>query len=303
MKKGRILFGVGFFLLTLTAFSQDYTFKVLANKGANEYKTGDLWQSVKTGASLKSGDELKISENAYLGLVHASGKPLELKQAGSYKVADLAAKVSGGSSVLNKYTDFILSSNSAEAKKNRLSATGAVHRGEPTMVNVYLPPPQSASIFNNSMIVRWEAPKSGGPYIVTLKNIFEEDLAKFETPETSLKVDLSDPKLSAESAFLVEISSKADAKTKSEGKVVKKLSPAELDRVKKAFASDVSVEAKEETPMSKIYMASFYEQNGLLIDALTAYEDAIRLAPDVDSFREYRDEFLYRNKLAPAPKQ
>ena len=50
-------------------------------------------QSLKTGASLKSGDELKVSENAYLGLVHVSGKPLELKTAGSYKVADLAAKM------------------------------------------------------------------------------------------------------------------------------------------------------------------------------------------------------------------
>src|SRR5258708_24537157 len=147
MKKGGILLGVGFLLLTASGYSQDYAFKVLANKGANEYKSGDGWQSVRTGASLKSGDELKVSENAYLGLVHASGKPLELKKAGSYKVADLAASVSGGTSVLNKYTDFILSSNSAEAKKNRLSATGAVHRGEAALLTVFLPPPQNASIY------------------------------------------------------------------------------------------------------------------------------------------------------------
>lgn len=299
MKKGRILLGAGFFLLTISGYSQDYAFKVLANKGANEYKSGDGWQSVKTGSSLKSGDELKVSENSYLGLVHATGKPLELKQAGSYKVADLAAKMSGGTSVLNKYTDFILSSNSAESKKNRLSATGAVHRGEPTMLSVYLPPPQNASIFGKSMVVEWETPKSGGPYIVTLKNIFEEDLAKFETPETILRIDLSDPKLSNESAFLVEVSSKADAKTKSEGKVVKKLSPAELERVKKAF-TEISGEVKEESAFNKFIQAGFYEQNGLLIDALTSYEDAIKMAPDVDDFKQARDEFLYRNKLATA---
>src|SRR6185503_19175493 len=85
MKKGRILLGVGFLLWTLgaNAQAQDYAFKVLANKGANEYKSGDSWQSIKTGASLKAGDELKVSENSYIGLVHATGKPLELKQAGN----------------------------------------------------------------------------------------------------------------------------------------------------------------------------------------------------------------------------
>lgn len=300
MKKSRILLVVGFFLVTVSGYSQDYTFKVLANKGANEYKSGDGWQAIKTGASLKQGDELKVSENAYLGLVHSNGKPLEVKQAGNYKVADLAAKVGTGTSVLNKYTDFILSSNSAEAKKNRLSATGAVHRGE-VKLNVFLPPPQNASIFGRTMVVEWEAPKAGGPYIVTLKNIFEEELIKFETPETIQRVDLTDPKLVNESAFLVEVASKAEASVKSEGKVVKKLTPADLERVKKAYA-EIAGEIKDETAFDKFIQAGFYEQNGLLIDALTSYEDAIKLAPDVTDFKMGRDEFLYRNKLMVPPK-
>ncbi len=312
MKKGRILLVVGLIMLVFSGYSQDYAFKVLANKGANEYKSGgEAWQSIKTGSSLKSGDELKISENAYLGLVHASGKPLELKQSGSYKVADLAAKISGGTSVLNKYTDFILSSNSAEAKKNRLSATGAVHRGEAASLIVFLPPAQNASIYGKSMVVEWETPKAGGPYVVTLKNIFEEELTTFNTPETLIHIDLTDPKLAKESAFLVEVSSKADAqmqdgkvvkyKTKSEGKVVKRLSAADLERVRKAY-TEIAGELKEQTAFDKFIAAGFYEQNGLLIDALTSYEDAIKMAPDIDNYKEARDEFLYRNKLAtPKP--
>jgi hypothetical protein len=299
--KSRTLLGIGFFLFTIAGYSQDYAFKVLANKGANEYKSGDSWQALKTGASLKAGDELKVSENAYLGLVHASGKPMELKQAGNYKVADLASKVSGGTSVLNKYTDFILSSNSAEAKKNRLSATGAVHRGAPTMLNVFLPPPQNASIYGKTMVVEWEKPKAGGPYVVSLKNIFEEELTKFETPETIIHIDLADPKLANESAFLVEVMSKADANTKSEGKVVKRLPPADLERVKKAY-TEISGDVKDESAFNKFIQAGFYEQQGLLIDALTSYEDAIKMAPDVEDFKQARDEFLLRNKLAQ-PKQ
>src|SRR4051812_45612077 len=221
--KSRTLFGIGFFFLTITGYSQDYAFKVLANKGANEYKSGDSWQALKTGASLKAGDELKVTENAYLGLVHASGMPMELKQAGNYKVADLAAKVKGGTTVLNKYTDFILSSNSAEAKKNRLSATGAVHRGLED-IKVYLPENQNSGIYNNIAIINWESSKAARPFVVTLKNMFDDELMKIETAEASVQIDLNDPKFANESAILIEVKSKADPKSKSEQHLIKKLS-------------------------------------------------------------------------------
>ena len=44
-------------------------------------------------------------------------------------------------------------------------------------------------------------------------------------------------------------------------------------------------------------MASFYEQNKLYIDAITAYEKAIKLAPDVPTYKDTYEEFLLRNKL------
>src|SRR5688500_9610468 len=123
--------GLAFFVIFLMTVgyvrSQDYAFKVLVNKGKNEIKSGNNWQQLKVGLSLKSADELKISENAYLGLVHVSGKALELKESGNYKVMDLAAKVNGGTSVLNKDTDFILSTTAPS--KKRLAATGAGERG------------------------------------------------------------------------------------------------------------------------------------------------------------------------------
>ncbi len=297
MKKGRILILVGAIVSGTLAYGQEYAFKVLANKGANEVKTGDSWQAVKTGASLKSGDELKVSENSYLGLVHASGKPMELKQAGSYKVADLASKVGAGSSVLNKYTDFILSSNSAEAKKNRLSATGAVHRGLED-IKVYLPENQDAGIYNNIAIINWEA-KNNGPYIVTFKNMFDDELLKTETPENMVQVDLNDPKFANESAVLVEVKSKADAKSKSEQHLIKRLSPVEQEKVKKSLA-EFSAQVTEDTAFNKYLLAGFYEQNKLFIDAITAYEQAIKMAPDVPTFKENYEEFLLRNKLKRA---
>ena len=289
---------IGMLTWALAGYGQaDYAFKVLASKGANEYKSGDTWQPIKTGISLGKGDELKVSENSYLGLVSSNGKPLEIKEAKSYKVADLLSKVGTGTSVMSKYTDFILSSNSAEAKKNRLSATGAVHRGEASALTVYLPGTQNSYIYNNTMYVVWEAPKSGGPYVVTLMDFMEEELMKMETPETSVKLDLSDPKLAKVTNFLVQVASKADSKAHSDGNAVKRLTAAEHDKIKKSY-EEIAADVKEESAFSKYLLAGFYEQHGLLIDAMTAYEEAVRLAPDVESFVEARNEFLYRNKMA-----
>lgn len=292
MKKGSISLIVGLLAVSSWSFGQGYAFKVLANKGANEVKSGDAWQSIKTGASLKETDELKVSENGYLGLVSSNGKPIEIKIAGPYKVSDLTAKVSTGSSVLNKYTDFILSSNSADAKKNRLSATGAVHRGLED-IKVLLPLNQYSSIYNTTAIINWEA-KGSGPYIVTLKNMWEDELMKAETPETSIEINLTDPKYANEAAILVEVRSKVDANSKSEQHLIKKLAPDEQEKIKKALA-DINGEVKEETPLNELILAGFYEQNKLYIDAITSYEKAIKLAPDVPSYKEAYEEFLIRN--------
>ncbi len=295
MKKGSLLL-VGVFFTSFSAlFAQgDYAFKVLANKGTNEIKSGDTWMAVKTGASLKKEDELKLSENSYIGLVSVDGKPLELKSSGSYKVVDLLSKLKAGqSSVLNKYTDFILSSNSAEAKKNRLGATGAMHRG-PGSIKVYLPENNNADVFSDVAIINWE--KKDGPYVVTLKNMFDEELGKFETPETVLQINLSLPAYANESAILLEVRSKNDPNTKSLTHLIKKMNAAQSEKIKKDLA-EFNTLAGEETALNKFILASFFEEHKLYIDAITAYEQAIKMAPDVTSYKEAYEEFLLRNKL------
>ena len=294
MKKSRILVLIGLLTIQLV-HAQDYAFKVLANKGTSEVKSGETWQAIKTGDRLKMGDELKVSENSYVALVHSTGKPIELKESKTYRVTDLASKINGGASVVSKYTDFILSSNSAEAKKNRLSATGAVHRGLAD-IKVFLPENQYAEIYNANVIINWQATKGGSPYVVIITNMFGDELMKLETPETSVQVDRNNPKLANEDALLVEVKSKADGKSKSEQHLVKKLSIARQQSIKKLIV-EMGNDVKEETALNKFILAGFYEENKLFIDAITAYEEAIKLAPDVPTYKEAYEEFLLRNKL------
>ncbi|MEX2230908.1 MAG: hypothetical protein WD824_02010 [Cyclobacteriaceae bacterium] len=298
MKTHKLAIFVTLLVFSAAVSAQDYAFKVLANKGNNEIKSGETWQPLKTGASLRAGDEVKLADNSYIGLVHVSGKPVEVKEAGVHPVSELESRVKAGSSVLNKYTDFILSSNSAEAKKNRLSATGAVHRdiSSAAPIKLILPDNQNSGIFNHAAVINWDGTNVAGPYVITLKNMFEDVLIREETPETSYKIDLKDQKFAEENAILVEISSKADPKQVSKQHLIKKLSPAEVEKISselKKIMGDVS----EETAMNKLFMAGFYEQNNLLIDAIYAYEEALKLEPEVPTFRESYEEFLLRNNL------
>ena len=303
MKKGRFLLVVGALFMSVSAVlgQGDYAFKVLANKGTNEVKSGDTWVAVKTGVALRKDDELKLSENSYVGLVSSTGKPLELKSSGSYKVVDLLSKVqAGSSSVLNKYTDFILSSNSAEAKKNRLSATGAVSRkvDQNTVIFVSLPENNNADVFGSTAVINWNV-KTGGPFVVTFRNMFDDVLKTIETPEKTTHVDLSAPEFAEAPVIMMEVSLKSDGKVKSKQYIFKKMAGAQADKVKKDL-NEFSSQVTEETALNKFILAGFYEEKKLYIDAIAAYEQAIKMAPDVPSYKEAYEEFLLRNSLKEA---
>lgn len=283
-------------LVGTTVFGQGYTFKVLANKGSNEVKSGEDWKPLKTGASLKEGDELKISENAYLGLVHSSGKTLELKSAGSHKVDELASKINtGGSSVASKYADFVLSKMSAEGKSNRLSATGAVHRAAVNAgINIYMP--NSVEVFNNDALIEWGALEGDKIYEVTVVNMFGDELLKTETSNPNYKLNLRDEKLINEAALLVTVGVKGEDDMKSEEVAIKRL-PADKAELVQSNLTELMGEVDKTTALNNYILAGFYEENRLLLDALYYYEEAKRLAPGVESYDEAYEEFLFRNGL------
>lgn len=273
--------------------AQDYAFKVLINKGQNEIKSGNTWLPIKVGASLQSADELKISQNGYLGLVHVSGKPLEVKKAGPHKVADLAGSMTQGSSVLNKYTDFILSSKSE--KGSALTATGAVYRGD-YAIKVFLPKPQFAIVFNDDISIVWAKDGKAKKYVVRFNSMFGDELEKREVADTTFSVDLNSARLSNEDNILVEVSDADDGKRISEPFILKKLSSADKKRIHAAL-KEVAAQTKEATALNQLYLAAFYEQNALLIDASTAHQNAIKMAPGIPHFQEAYQEFLVRHAL------
>jgi hypothetical protein len=281
--------------LYVTSIAQDYEFKVLVTKGKNDFKSGNAWDALKVGTSLKKTDEIKVGANSYLGLIHNSGKPVELKESKTYKISDLIAKVSAGPSVLNKYTEFIISSNTQ--KKGNLTATGAVHRGSNT-IRVFLPKTELAYAFGDSITVQWEKDKASPPYIVTFTTFFGDELYKTETNGNSVTINLNDASFAKENEFNVQVVSKKDRK-QSEPYVIRKVKKDEKARVK-PLLTDVLSQTKENTAINKLWQAGFFEKEKLFIDAATAFQKAVKLEPGL---QEQYDDFLIRNGMNEVKKK
>jgi hypothetical protein len=284
----------------LSGYAQDYEFKVLVNKGNNEVKTASGWQTLKIGASLKSEDQIKTSPNSYVGMMHKSGKPVELKDAGTYKLIDLASKLDGNNSIMTKYADFILSSND-DKRSNRLEATGAVHRGL-TKVKVFTPTAKREVIYGDELILHWSNEQAAGPYSIRFNSLFGDELDRLETSENHIIVKLGNAQFQHEDNILVSIVPVNEPAKVSEEFTLKRASKADKERIKVLLA-EASPLVEEGSALSKLLLARYFEENGLLIDAATNYQQAVLAEPAVDSYKQYYEAFLVRNGLKEPSKK
>ncbi len=291
-------------MLMQGAFAQDYAFRVLASKGQNMVKSGTSdWQSLKTGAKLNNGEEVKLDANGYLGLVHSSGKTMELKEASTYDISKLSSELgSSTQNIASKYADFVMSKMSPEQKEeNRrkyASVTGAVERGSSdALINIFMP--QSVSVLNNKAIIRWEPIKENAIYVVNLKNLFEEKIMVAETSDSFYTIDFNSDQIKnaiVENLIIVNVTLKDDESIASKNAAIELMSE-EDSKTYKVELSGLEENIGSETSINSLILAEFYEEKGLVLDAITSYENAVRLSPDVEYFQEAYNEFLIRNRL------
>jgi len=296
----------GMILVAGAVSAQDYAFRVLANKGTNQVKkagSGEA-ETLKTGAKLNSGDEIIASEGAYIGLMHNSGKTTEIRGAGTKKVADLEKNMNTGSaSIASRYASFVMNKMNEEENSNyrsKLNATGAVSRATGSnAINVMAP--SQADLLGDIAILRWDTPEGfteEDSYVVKIENIFNEEIYSEETQKTSIELDFSKPELAYDMGlYLVKIYKKGDDEISSGEIGIKKVKSGDKVEVQENLAN-LKSEVSEDSPLNKIIYASFYEENGLVLDALTKYEEAIKMSPDVEDFQELYQNFLIKSGLA-----
>src|SRR5690606_4317893 len=180
-------------------------------------------------------------------------------------------------------------------------ATGAAERGQDN-IEVYLPRGGEQSVvYNDNVTIRWDK-SAPGPYVVTFKTLFEDELDKMNVAENSVTISLNNASFTNEDNIIVEVASASDKNKVSERYSLKRLSKADKERIKSALA-EISDPTSEPNALNKLLIAGFYEQNNLLIDAATSYSEAMKLAPDVPQYEEQYNDFLLRNNLRKPAKK
>ncbi|GAL86946.1 hypothetical protein MYP_4176 [Sporocytophaga myxococcoides] len=293
------------FFISTTVFSQDNLFTVLATKGANKYASSGSseWKAITPGKKLLKDDKLSIDENGYIGLVHKSGKTIEIKKAGVYEVAKLNGEVAAqNSSITKKYVDYVTSEisnggseNMASNRHKYMDVTGSVERDVPA---IKVLAPKESFVIGLPVLLKWKPVAGAKSYAVTVKNLFDEPVYSIEVENNFVILDFSKLNIQKDKVYGYQIETKgAERFAKFEGYSFKYLPEDKAAKVSKE-ADELKANLNEETALNKIILATFYEDQNLLLNALECYETALKLSPDIEEYKIAYGKFLNRNKLA-----
>ncbi len=285
--------------------AQDYLFRVLANKGANEVKKAGEPESakLKTGSKLYSGDQIIATNGAYIGLVHQSGKTIELKAAGTYKVSDLLGKVNNRTaSVTGRYMNFVMNKiNEGDEDLNRnyrrnMHATGAVERATKEQLSMVMMDATAPNkVLGDKAIIRWEGGEDNDTYIVTVKDLFSDVIYEVETNDRKIELDFTSEQLKSYSLLVVGVRSATSEKMKSVDYGIQKLNASETTL--EASIEELKQQLTEGSYLNNLVYASFYEEENLYLDALTSYEAAVNENPEIEDFKTIYKQFVEENDL------
>jgi DNA polymerase IIIc chi subunit len=295
-----------FFFCTCSVFAQDYAFKVLASKGNNTIDG----QAVKVGAKISDNQTIKVSEGAYLSLAHHSGKAIEVA-AGSYKAKDLSSKIGQNTSMTSKYAKFVVNEltqdeQSVAAARNRfqhMNKTGSVER-DLTVSSVRVWLPLNSMIIGEQLLLKWSDAKADDPstaYQVQISDLSDQVLFSSQTKERQLLVNLTAEQLAGQPHLIVKVLpvDAASGKLKVapeqiDGSILIKPEGTALTELSKELA-DIRKEFGNTSAIGKLAEANFFEEKGLIADAVAAYETAIKISGNAPQYQELYTAFLVRN--------
>lgn len=299
-----------FFFCTCSAFAQDYAFKVLASKGNNTIDG----QSIKVGTKISDNQTITVSEGAYLSLAHHSGKAIEVA-AGSHKAKDLSGKIGQNTSMTSKYAKFVVNEltqdeQSAAAARNRfqhMNKTGSVERDlVVSSVKVWLP--LNSMIIGEQLLLKWADPKAdpSAVYQVQISDLSDQMLFSSQTKDQQMLINLAEEQLASQPHLIVKVlpvdATSGKVKITAEqidGSILIKPEGTVLTELTKELA-DIRKEFGSTSAIGKLAEANFFEEKGLIADAVSAYETAIKISGNTPQYQEMYTAFLVRNAFQTA---
>ncbi len=262
------------------AFSQGYSFRVLAAKGNIELKSGGEWVPLKIGQSLNKSDVIKLGEQSYLGLLHSEGWALEWRTPGTITVSELEYKRTPSL----KRPPYL---------PNRGPAAIWKHQD----YDIKLISPNQVKMFGSSAIFRWH-PKEEKikTYVVEVMNMYDDVLLREETRSNYYELDLTNPELVTQRVLLFSVSN-----SKNEDMMSRTITLLRMEDEKRSIlAAGLAKEqlnTQDDSAENHYKLAIFFEENQQVLDAITHLEKALLVEPRNTIYKNSYQDFLNKHQL------
>ncbi len=297
-RKFKIIFFIIFFMISITqGFAQSELFRVIAVYGeafVKDLKSNE-WNKLSFGKKLNSYDIIKLGKNVYLGLVYKSGKTIELKNIGIYKVKDLTnnLKQPNSTSMTYKFADFIFNEVSQKDSEGKvMDEKGAVMRERIEKDKIKLYMPRNSNIIDTTIIFSWYKYGENAMYYFSLLDKFDRLIYETETSDTLIKLNVINLNLLEDNHYYWSVALNKEKNTisreywfyieqKENSKMIK-------DSVQQILAENNF----EETIACKFILANFYEQHKIYDKALKLYREVNSKEPEVEQYH-----FAYKSML------
>jgi len=282
--------------LALVSNAQTHVFKVLSSQGMTEIKRGNKWTAITRGTKVFEGSKLRIKENGYIGIVHKSGKLIQLKKEGEYDVNTLASKINvRSSSFANKYGSYIASKMSGSSSTSKSSAhmLGAVDRGTiPEDLAVLVS--EDSHIRQTPTVIKWKT-KEEGPYEVLLINLFDEVIFKTTTNDKQIELNLSGKEIEGDICLLkvIPVKNPNALAYKRKLEIISGSKAVEISNE----LSEIESELDLNNALDNFFYATYFEDKGLNLEALHYYEQAMKMEPQVEDYKNAYNEFIVRQNI------
>lgn len=178
-----------------------------------------------------------------------------------------------------------------------MAVTGSVERG--TEASISLLSPKETFVLSAPVLLKWSPIKDATGYVVVISNLFEETLITQESNETSAIVDLSKIKPAEQKNLLWSVYVKGKPSVKSSVNTLKFYPEAKSAELSKEVA-ELKKDLPQQSALNKVVLATFYEQNKLMLNAMENYEEATVMEPEVEDYKALYGKFLQSNNIASA---
>ncbi len=271
------------------AFGQQKAFTVMAVQGSAKIGAN----AVAIGQQIDATATIAVPNGAYVGLLHQSGNPLELKVPGNVPLEKYhKGFLEGKKSFQDKYMAYVVDGLSGEDNGNYMQNMGITGSVERAISNneIVIPLPYKTWLVADQFDISWMDKGQGANYKVHVKNMKEETLLSVDGKGKDAKIDLSSLTLEKGQYVLLSVE---DESGKRKSNTVHIYIPKQEE--KSNLVAEMNA-AKGALDMQSSIGCSAYakicEGNKLYIAAESAYRKAKELSPDIEFYSKSYNAFI-----------